>query len=138
MIMYNIYAMGRDPSLWGKDADTFRPERWLEMKEPPSSYTYVVFNAGPRECLGKRLALVEMKACLATLLPCLSFKLAVPADQITSDASLTIGMNSGLPCYIARFTEKSEASSAASASTQSECATLLSEITQETSDVEEA
>merc|ERR1712190_92205 len=72
VIMYNIYAMGRDISIWGADAAAFRPERWLEMKQVPSNYDYAVFNAGPRECLGRRLALVEMKACMATLLPHLS------------------------------------------------------------------
>mmetsp|Transcript_34424 Transcript_34424/g.73303 ORF Transcript_34424/g.73303 Transcript_34424/m.73303 type:complete len:584 (+) Transcript_34424:80-1831(+) len=138
IVAYDIYAMGQDFSIWGDDAKVFRPERWLEMKEPPDSYSYPVFNAGPRECLGKRLALVEMKACLATLLPHLSFKLAVPAEEVKPDASITIGMGSGLPCYVVRIAEKQDASSGASATTQSECATTLSEITRDTSDIEEA
>jgi len=100
LVAYNIYAMGRDSSVWGSDADVFRPERWLEMDELPNSYKNPVFNAGPRECLGKRLAMVEMKTCLAMLLPHLSLKLSVPAENITADTQLTLGMASGLPCFV--------------------------------------
>merc|ERR1712216_167811 len=99
-ILYDIYSMGRDKDIWGDDAESFRPERWIELDEPPTNYQYVVFNAGPRECLGRRLAMAEMKACLAMLLPSVSFKLAVPADSIIPDAQLTIGMGRGLPCYV--------------------------------------
>jgi fatty acid omega-hydroxylase len=98
--VYNIYAMGRDPAIWGAHAADFRPERWLEMDSNPDSYKFPVFNAGPRECLGKRLAQVEMKTCLAVLLPRLSFKLAVPAGEIIPDGQLTIGMGRGLPCFV--------------------------------------
>jgi len=100
VLWYNLYAMGRDPEIWGVDAKTFRPERWLEMEAPPDNYRYPVFHAGPRECLGKSLALVEIKACFAMLLPQLSFKLAVHEEQIKMDAQLCIGMGHGLPCVV--------------------------------------
>merc|ERR1719453_2228141 len=68
-IIYNVYSMGRDTATWGADAGEFKPERWLEMEEPPDDFHYPVFNGGPRVCLGRRLAMVEMKCCLAVLLP---------------------------------------------------------------------
>eukprot|EP00928_Gymnodinium_smaydae_P075961 TRINITY_DN5898_c0_g1_i1.p1 TRINITY_DN5898_c0_g1~~TRINITY_DN5898_c0_g1_i1.p1 ORF type:complete len:609 (+),score=58.86 TRINITY_DN5898_c0_g1_i1:53-1879(+) len=105
-VVYDIYSMGRDTRIWGDDALVFRPERWLERKEPPDNYTYPVFNGGPRECLGRRLALVEMKTCLAILLPSLKFKLAVPRCQITPHTQLTIGMGQGLPCYVSQYCRK--------------------------------
>jgi len=105
-VFYNSYAMGRCKSIWGEDAKEFRPERWLEMTTMPSNYSYPVFHAGPRECLGRRLAQVEMKTCLAMLLPVLSFELAVPASEITTDCQLTIGMATGLPCFVGRVTDK--------------------------------
>mmetsp|Transcript_51077 Transcript_51077/g.110698 ORF Transcript_51077/g.110698 Transcript_51077/m.110698 type:complete len:521 (+) Transcript_51077:98-1660(+) len=103
-VFYNIYAMGRDTKLWGPDASEFKPERWLNMDGPVDSYLFPVFNAGPRECLGKRLAQVEMKACLAYLLPSFSFKLAVPPKDVVPDSQITIGMSSGLPCYVEKLT----------------------------------
>lgn len=105
IIWYNMYGMARDTAIWGSDAATFRPERWLEMEKMPDNYMYPVFNGGPRECLGRRLALVEMKTCLAMLLPVVSFKLAVPPEEVTADAQLTIGMGNGLLCYVSRASE---------------------------------
>jgi fatty acid omega-hydroxylase len=128
-VMYDIYSMGRDPTIWGDDAEVFRPDRWLEMQEAPGNYHYPVFNAGPRECLGRRMALVEMRTCLAMLLPHFSFKPAVPDDEITPDAQLTIGMGRGLPCFVVRVTDKEDLASTASATAQSECTTAHSEET---------
>mmetsp|Transcript_86853 Transcript_86853/g.172414 ORF Transcript_86853/g.172414 Transcript_86853/m.172414 type:complete len:575 (+) Transcript_86853:72-1796(+) len=133
-VFYNLYSMGRDHAIWGEDAEVFRPERWLEMESPPSNYAYPVFNAGPRECLGRRLAIVEMKTCLAMILPELSFRLAIPADQVMPDAQLTIGMSRGLPCTVVRASEAQEVddlASTASAVGQSRKATSSGSCTSE-------
>mmetsp|Transcript_20343 Transcript_20343/g.56587 ORF Transcript_20343/g.56587 Transcript_20343/m.56587 type:complete len:654 (+) Transcript_20343:239-2200(+) len=51
----------------------FRPERWLGVSdgstsyEKPSSDWYVPYGFGPRYCLGKNLAQLEMKMFLATM-----------------------------------------------------------------------
>mmetsp|Transcript_38822 Transcript_38822/g.112143 ORF Transcript_38822/g.112143 Transcript_38822/m.112143 type:complete len:545 (-) Transcript_38822:197-1831(-) len=127
-VAYNIYSMGRDRAIWGADAEEFRPERWLEMEEVPSNYDYPVFNAGPRECLGRRLAQVEMKACLATLLPHVSLRLAVPREQICPDAQLSIGMGRGLPCFVEQVADREkDFGSSASTVAQSDCVSTLSE-----------
>ncbi|CAJ1355466.1 unnamed protein product, partial [Effrenium voratum] len=102
VVVFGSYAMARDEALWGPDASHFRPERWLNRKAPPSSYEFAVFNAGPRECLGKRLAYLEMKACLAHVFQHFVLSLALPRDQVLPQASLTIGMSSGLPCKVKR------------------------------------
>eukprot|EP00932_Pfiesteria_piscicida_P017153 SRR837773.4046.p1 GENE.SRR837773.4046~~SRR837773.4046.p1 ORF type:complete len:151 (-),score=15.52 SRR837773.4046:45-497(-) len=95
--LFNMYAMARDTDIWGEDAAEFKPERWLDLESSVDSYKYPVFNGGPRECLGKRAAQVEMKTCLAVLLPRVSFRLAVPKEQVVPDGTLTIGMAQGLP-----------------------------------------
>lgn len=66
-------SMGRSEEIWGEDALEFKPERFLDAKEP-SLFTYPVFNPGPRTCLGKPLALSTMKMTLAYLLPKFDFK----------------------------------------------------------------
>jgi len=48
----------------------FRPERWLDATEEapePDKDWYVPYGFGPRYCLGKNLAQLEMKIFLATL-----------------------------------------------------------------------
>lgn len=46
----------------------FRPDRWLRSEaEKPDSDWYVPYGFGPRYCLGKNLAQLEMKVFLATM-----------------------------------------------------------------------
>ena len=66
-LLLNFYTMLREEEIWGKDALQFKPERFLNEKEP-SPYKYPVFHAGPRTCLGKPLALMNMKLAMSILL----------------------------------------------------------------------
>ena len=61
-ITSNAYVVQRDPQLYAPDPESFRPERWLESAERAremenASFT---FGMGPRVCLGKDLALLEL------------------------------------------------------------------------------
>ncbi|CAM6028396.1 unnamed protein product [Sphagnum balticum] len=70
VVAYAPYAMGRMEQLWGSDCLEFKPERWLDdngVFQPQSPYKYAVFQAGQRVCLGKELAMLQMKLLVATL-----------------------------------------------------------------------
>ncbi|CAL4946487.1 unnamed protein product [Urochloa decumbens] len=68
-VTYHAYAMGRMESVWGPDCGEFRPERWLRDGRfvPESPYRYPVFQGGARVCVGKELALMEMKAVIVAV-----------------------------------------------------------------------
>ncbi|KAG8763655.1 hypothetical protein FRC11_014632 [Ceratobasidium sp. 423] len=66
-------SMSHAKSVWGEDADEFRPERWLDPSRlPPASVTssgwsgLFVFSEGPRQCIGFRLAILSFKTILTT------------------------------------------------------------------------
>lgn len=99
VVQFTPYAQGRCTDLWGADAEKFRPERWLEMDARPSDFTYSAFNAGPRVCLGRSLAELEMTAFLATVLRTFDFELQVEPHTIQYDVQLTLGMT-GLPVKV--------------------------------------
>nr|QWK52390.1 cytochrome P450 86C4 [Isatis tinctoria] len=77
-VYFSIYAMGRMESIWGKDCETFRPERWIQAGKFVSDdqFKYVVFNAGPRLCIGKTFAYLQMKMIAASVLSRYSIKVA--------------------------------------------------------------
>ncbi|XP_057514534.1 cytochrome P450 94B3-like [Actinidia eriantha] len=68
-VTYFPYGMGRMEAVWGKDRLEFRPDRWLgEPGEAVSPYKFPVFQAGPRVCLGKEMAFIQMKYVVASVL----------------------------------------------------------------------
>ncbi|KAF2819221.1 putative N-alkane-inducible cytochrome P450 [Ophiobolus disseminans] len=59
-VHYSLWAMHRLPSIYGPDAETFRPSRWLDSKPPlRPGWGYLPFNGGPRVCLGQQSALID-------------------------------------------------------------------------------
>ncbi|KAH6618930.1 putative P450 monooxygenase [Boeremia exigua] len=60
------YSMQRRSDLFGDDADTFRPERWLEPGFRPG-WAFVPFSGGPRVCIGQNFALTETMYVVARI-----------------------------------------------------------------------
>lgn len=56
------YVMQRDKDFFGEDANEFRPERWLESEKKAGEFEAVQFSfgIGPRVCIGKDIAYMEM------------------------------------------------------------------------------
>ncbi|KEH23872.1 putative cytochrome P450 [Medicago truncatula] len=108
MITYHVYAMGRMESLWGEDWAEFRPERWLENDGygkrafvPRDPFTYPVFQAGPRICLGKEMAFMQMKRIVAGIVG--KFKV-VPEPHLAEHPNfisfVTSQMEGGFPVTV--------------------------------------
>lgn len=69
-ISIGVYAANRDKSIFGDDANDFRPERWLDAEHRIETKVggwsgLMTFLAGPRACIGYKFALLEFKACVA-------------------------------------------------------------------------
>jgi len=99
--------MGRLAALWGDDCAEYRPERWLGEDgafRPESPFRYTVFHAGPRMCLGKEMAYVQMKSIVASVLE--EFVVDVKEDAAGGVPehvlSVTLRMKGGLPVQVRR------------------------------------
>ena len=51
---YSVYHMHRLRSLYGEDANEFRPERWLDQELEGIGWGFMPFHGGPRICLGSK------------------------------------------------------------------------------------
>jgi cytochrome P450 family 110 len=65
MVTVAFHAVHRTLDVFG-DAETFRPERFLEAKYSP--YEAIPFGGGTRRCLGMPFAMFELELVLASML----------------------------------------------------------------------
>jgi cytochrome P450 len=66
VIQPDMYTIHYDPDLWGpEDPNMFVPERHSTPRHP---LAFMPFGLGPRNCVGRRFALMEIKLCLTRLL----------------------------------------------------------------------
>ena len=62
--------MHRDTSIWGADAPTFNPDRWLKVSKEEYAHLeshLVTFSKGTRQCIARTMARAEITMTLAWL-----------------------------------------------------------------------
>ncbi|CAG4964125.1 unnamed protein product [Parnassius apollo] len=63
-----IYGVHRH-SVWGEDANDFKPERWLNPETlPKNSNSFLAFSLGRRNCIGKAYAMMWLKTIISHFL----------------------------------------------------------------------
>ncbi|KAI3337026.1 cytochrome P450 [Xylariaceae sp. AK1471] len=102
-----VFGIVRSRSIFGDDADVYRPERWIEAQAAALSETNskgdvltcgstrekyrkmlnaadIVFGSGRYQCLGKTVAMFELRKSLATLLYRYDITVMNPMNPITN------------------------------------------------------
>ncbi|BFG33032.1 hypothetical protein CerSpe_193060 [Prunus speciosa] len=103
-VTYHAYAMGRMEGIWGKNCGEYLPERWLKDDDSTcqleSAFRFPIFHAGPRMCLGKDLAYIQMKSIAASVME--RFEIDVPNKDTCPEhlLSLTLRIKGGLPVRV--------------------------------------
>jgi hypothetical protein len=83
-------------------ANRFNPSRWFNLPPKYSSTTSVLsFLAGPHACIGKTMAIMEMKAVIAALIAKFEFTPAYAGQTIKPTAAVTMSR-----CLLPRFTNR--------------------------------
>lgn len=74
VVMVPSFILHRDPEYWS-EPEEFQPERFSKSnKDSINPYIYVPFGNGPRNCIGMRFALMNMKLAVIKVLQNFSFK----------------------------------------------------------------
>ncbi|KAL1970557.1 hypothetical protein VTN77DRAFT_4201 [Rasamsonia byssochlamydoides] len=82
----NPWVVSRDKSVYGRDVDEYRPERWLETDATASKRmerNFLAFGSGARTCLGKNISLLEMSKLIPQLLRDYHIELSDPRAEWT-------------------------------------------------------
>ena len=58
------YSIHHSKEIWGPDADEFRPERWEDATKRQKN-AFIPFSYGPRACIGRNVADMELKLIVA-------------------------------------------------------------------------
>lgn len=97
-VVISPYVMGRMETLWDSPEE-FRPERFdpaeVASRHPMS---HMPFGAGPRVCLGARMAVTEAKLVLAMIFQ--KFRIERKSDTLDVSYDSTVSFNSGMDMVI--------------------------------------
>lgn len=77
------YTIHRDKRVWGEDVEAFRPERWFEQDQAEIQKTFNPFSFGPRACVGRNLASMELLIIIASILRRYDFVLEEPNKPVS-------------------------------------------------------
>jgi benzoate 4-monooxygenase len=62
------YTIHHSKEIWGEDADEFVPERWdAERLTSRQKEAFIPFSYGPRACVGRNVAEMELKCIVGTV-----------------------------------------------------------------------
>jgi cytochrome P450 len=89
-VLVSPYALHRHPQLWAAP-DRFAPELHFapEVARERSRFAYIPFSAGPRQCIGNALAMLELQIILPTLAGSFDLSLADAAGA-TPEPGMTL------------------------------------------------
>lgn len=103
MIAMSRYALHRNADYWD-DPETFDPDRFDEgssKNNAVASFAYQPFSSGPRVCIGRHFAMMEMMIILCSILQ--RYKLRVdPHYKHKVVTNLTMEPKGGLPIVLER------------------------------------
>ncbi|CZR62536.1 related to pisatin demethylase cytochrome P450 [Phialocephala subalpina] len=83
----NAWVAHSNTFVFGSDARTFRPERWLESPERSSfmGRYFMSFGSGSRTCIGKNISLMEISLVIPELIRNFAFTLVSPDQPLETE-----------------------------------------------------
>lgn len=93
-----VYALARDPDIF-PNPDEFIPDRFFSYQaEKYNPFAYTPFSAGPRNCIGQKFAILEMKTTISMILR--KFELLPLGAEVVPQMNMILrsatGINLGL------------------------------------------
>jgi cytochrome P450 len=96
MVVFSRYSLQRHPDFW-ENPDDFDPSRFDpdNTENPGTTCAHIPFGGGPRICIGRHFAMMELLVIAATVLR--DYRMSVhPSDRHLMSAKLTMAPRHGL------------------------------------------
>ncbi|KAH7161934.1 cytochrome P450 [Dactylonectria estremocensis] len=80
----NIWVEHRNQSIYGPEADIFKPERWLTQDDQLSVMNrhWMPFGLGSRTCLGRHISMLEISKLIPRIIRDFNFELGAELEPI--------------------------------------------------------
>jgi len=96
-IMLLPAAINRNPRVWGRDCDSFNPDRWDKLEgEAAGPHAWATFFLGPRMCIGQEFVKKEFKYLLACMVSRFRFERFEEKPILLVNPSVVLRPNGGL------------------------------------------
>ncbi|KAJ8491734.1 hypothetical protein OPV22_013455 [Ensete ventricosum] len=99
VLLYCIYG----PSKQSKAKPKSGPDRWLNKDgeyRPMNPFRFPVFHAGPRMCLGKDMAYIQMKAVAASVMEKFEIEVVDKERERELEYIMILRLKGGLPVRV--------------------------------------
>jgi cytochrome P450 len=83
------YTIHRSREIWGPDAEKFVPERWDPARlTPRQKAAFIPFSTGPRACVGRNVAEMELLVMAGTVFRLFDFEMQQKGPMETREGFL--------------------------------------------------
>ncbi|KAJ7624701.1 cytochrome P450 [Roridomyces roridus] len=98
-----VRAISTQKSFWGEDAEEFRPARWLNLPDThDATYSNFAFLVGAHSCIGKMMALNEMRAVIGAVIANFEFTPAYEGQVAHPAMAVTMKPQDNMPLLVKR------------------------------------
>ncbi|KAI3993733.1 hypothetical protein MKX01_002746 [Papaver californicum] len=102
-----ISTLHRNSEIWGADANEFKPERFAHgiLGATKVPHAYIPFGIGPRNCLGQKFAIAELKIMISLILSKFCFSLS-PNYKHSPTFTIVVVPKHGMQLLVKKLSRK--------------------------------
>lgn len=102
-IAWSPWVMARSPTIWGAEAEEWKPERWGDEQNAPPVYEPSVIKPGNVQCVEGRILRMTIIVALKELLERYQFQAEYVGERAYDDGA-AYTMTGGLPISVSKRT----------------------------------